>query len=234
MFAILAILTAAFVPFFAISTLIIFHELGHFLIAILFNVEVDKIYIYPLGGISKFNLALNESSFKEFLILIAGPLAQELTYFILINFLPQYISIIRTYHYGILFFNLLPIYPLDGGKLIHLLFETILPYKLSLIITIRISYLLTFFYFLLNISNLKLNVLFITTFLLLKIKRGEDRIKLSYEKFLLERYLNNYSFKKSKLINNKDKFYKNRRHLIKENNKYYLENEYLAKKYKKI
>lgn len=230
----MAILTAAFVPFFVISALIIFHELGHFLIAILFNVEVDKIYIYPLGGISKFNLALNENSFKEFFILLAGPVFQQLTYFILLSFLPQYASIVRTYHYGILIFNLLPIYPLDGGKLIHLLFEIVLPYKLSLIITIRLSYLLTFIYFLLNLSNLKLNVLFITTFLLLKIKRGEDKINISYEKFLLERYLNNYVFKKSKLINHKDKFYKNSRHLIKENNKYYLENEYLAQKYKKI
>lgn len=230
----MAILTASFIPFIVISILIVFHELGHFLIAILFNIEVDKIYLYPLGGISKFNLALNESSLKEFLILISGPLAQQLTYLVLLKFLPQYEIIIKTYHYGILIFNLLPIYPLDGGKVLHLLLATTFPYKLSLIFTIRISYIVTLVFFLINFSNLKLNILLITTFLLLKIKRGEDRINISYEKFLLERYLNNYSFKKSKLINNKDKFYKNSRHLIKENSKYYLENEYLAKKYKKF
>ncbi len=148
--------------------------------------------------------------------------------------MPHYTSFITMYHYGILIFNLLPIYPLDGGKLLNLLLATKLPYKSSLILTIRISYLVTLIYFLINLSNLKLNVLLITTFLTLKIKDKERKINVSYEKFLLERYLNNYSFKESKLINDKNKFYKNRRHLIKENDDYYLEKEYLAKKYKKL
>ena len=37
-----------------VTTLI--HELGHFLSAKLLKVEVNKIYLYPLGGISKFFL----------------------------------------------------------------------------------------------------------------------------------------------------------------------------------
>lgn len=179
-------------------------------------------------------MALNEKPLKEFLILIAGPLFQIGTYCLLISIFPQYHNIFAAYHYGILFFNLLPICPLDGGRLLNLFLTQAFPYKLSLIITIGISYLVTLGYFLLNLSNLKLNVLLITSFLLLKIKKEKEKINLSYEKFLLERYLNSYTFNKSKLITNKDHFYRNNRHLIREGSEYYLENDYLTKKYKKI
>lgn len=179
-------------------------------------------------------MALNEKPLKEFLILIAGPLFQIGTYCLLISIFPQYHNIFAAYHYGILFFNLLPICPLDGGRLLNLFLAQAFPYKLSLIITIRISYLVTLGYFLLNLSNLKLNVLLITSFLLLKIKKEKEKINLSYEKFLLERYINSYTFNKSKLITNKDHFYRNNRHLIREGSEYYLENDYLTKKYKKI
>ena len=227
-------LSASFIPFFIISFLIIVHELGHFITAKILKVEVDKIYIYPLGGISKFFLPLNASFLKELLILIAGPLSQVLAALILKISMPEYNKLIISYHMGILIFNLLPIYPLDGGKLIHLLFSTTIPFEKSLRLSIIISYLTISIYFLINISSLNISVIIITIFLIYKVIQEQKQIKYIYEKFILERYLNNYNFKKSKLINNYKNFYKNKRHLIKENNEYYLEYEYLEKKYKKL
>ena len=43
--------------------------------------------------------------------------------------------------------------------------------------------------------------------------------KYMMDKFLLERYLNNYHFTKSKLINSKNNFYRNNRHLLNINGK---------------
>ena len=70
-------------------------------------------------------------------------------------------------------------------------------------------------------------------FLIIKVKSEQNKIDIIYEKFLLERYLKNYKFKKSKVINNSNKFYKENSHIIKENSQYFLEKEYLQKKYKK-
>ena len=56
--------------------------------ALLLKVEVKKIYLYPLGGISKFFLPLNASYKKEFLILIAGPIFQQIAKILLIIILP--------------------------------------------------------------------------------------------------------------------------------------------------
>lgn len=141
---------------------------------------------------------------------------------------------INFYHNGILLFNLLPVYPLDGGKLTHLLLSMFLPYKHSLTISIYISYLTIFIILLFNLSSIKINTIILIAFLLTKVYKEQNKINYIYEKFILERYLTNYNFKNSRLINSDKHFYKNNRHIIKENNNYLLEKDYLIKKYKKI
>lgn len=217
-----------------ITFLIVIHEIGHLLLAYLLGGEVLKIYIYPLGGISKFRFDLNISIFKEFLILIFGPIFQFIAYYILINILKDYYSLITAYHYGILFFNLLPIYPLDGGKIVNLLLSVFISYKNSLFYTIFISFIMLmillitgFFY-----NYLTLNFIVIILFLLYKMIFEYRQINFLYERFLLERYLNRYNFKRSSIVFGIDSFKRDRRHLVKIDDKYYLEHDLLEKKYK--
>ena len=197
-------------------------------------VEVDKIYLYPFGGISKFFLPLNFSFLKEFIILIAGPIFQFIMMFFLIKIFPDFSYYIKTYHYGMIIFNLLPIYPLDGGRLLQLIFSMVIPFKYSFIFTLYISYLLIIIYFVFSINYLKLNSIFMFIFLLYKVSYYYFRVDNIYEKFLLERYLYNYYFKRTKYIKNPKCFYKNRRHIIRIGSNYYTENEFLLKKYKNI
>lgn len=232
LFAICAILVGAFKNFFIISFLIIVHELGHFLTAKLLKVEVDKIYIYPLGGITKLNMPLNINYLKEFLILIMGPLFQVLGSFILISFIPLEKNLINTYNEGILFFNLLPIYPLDGGKIVNIFLNTFIPYKLSLKLCIYLGYIIVISIIFVQ-KNLTINLLIMICLILFLITKEKRRINYLYHKFILERYLNNYSFSKSRLIKDSNNFYRNCRHIIQENGKYYLEKEYLDKKMQK-
>lgn len=210
--------------------LIIIHELGHVLLAYLEKVEIKSIYLYPLGGISKLNIPLNISPLKEIIILIAGPLFQFLAYFILLRLMPTYKEVIKEYHFNILLFNLLPIYPLDGGKLLKILLELFLPFQISYKVTIYIGYIVTLIIFL-SIKSKRINAFLLLLFLIVIITKEKNKKEILYEKFLLERYLNSFHFPKSKIINNEKRFYRNSRHLIKENEKYYLEREYLEKKY---
>ena len=215
-----------------INSLIVIHELGHTIIAYLFKVKIEKIYIYPLGGISKYRMSLNINPFKELLILLGGPLFQFFAFFILIIIFPSNYDLIVIYHFGILLFNLLPIYPLDGGRLLNLLIEVFIPYKLSLKISIITSYLLVliiFFFY----NSFKINCIITTFLLLFLISKEKNKINYIYQKFILERYFNNYTFKNSKVINSINMFYRNKKHIIKDNNKYYFEKEYLEKKYNK-
>ena len=199
--------------------------------AYIFKIEIKEIYIYPLGGISKLKIDLNINPIKEFLILIMGPLFQLLGSFILIRIMPYNKEIINIYNYGILGFNLLPIYPLDGGKLLKLVLDNFITYKNSFKLTIIISYLIVFIIWLINKSTI--NILVMISFLVLLITKEKSKLNYYYQKFILERYLNNYKFKNSKIISNDNNFYRNKKHIIKSNDKYYLEREYLEKMYKK-
>lgn len=178
-------------------------------------------------------MPLNFSNLKEFLILISGPIFQIIASFILINIFNLEKDLVLVYHYGILFFNLLPIYPLDGGKIVNLFLSNFIPYKLSLKISIYFSYLFLLLIIFLK-KSITINILVMTILGIILITKEKKRINYLHNKFILERYLNNYNFKKSTIVKNINNFYKNKRHLIEEEGNYYLENDYLQKKYKKI
>ena len=214
--------------------LITIHELGHFLTAIFFKFDIDKIYFYPYGGISKFNLQLNVLLYQELLVLVMGPIFQLLAFFLLlhINYFSHYTNLIYSINYSILLFNFLPIYPLDGGKLLNIIFNYKFNFQTSLKLIIIISYItviLIFIYFL-N-SSFTLNTIFMISFLLYKITEENKKRKYYYDKFLLERYLNNYKFKKRKQINSVSDFYRDKSHIIKGKDGYHTEKEILLKKF---
>ena len=52
--------------FIIIYLLIIIHELGHILTANLLHIKLQKIYIYPLGGISKLNIPIKYKKIEIF------------------------------------------------------------------------------------------------------------------------------------------------------------------------
>ena len=197
----------------------------------LLGIKVNYIYIYPLGGITKLNTDLNINLYKELIVLIAGPLSQFNALFLLRFLFPNDIEMINYYHYSILLFNLLPIYPLDGGKIMNLIIEMFIPYKLSIKISIFGSYIILlglFFY-----NEIKINIIVMMILLLILIFKEQKKINYLYNKFILERYLNSYKFKDTKIVLDKNSFYRNKKHLIKDNYKYYFEKEYLAKILKK-
>ena len=221
-------------PFILLVSLIVIHELGHFIAALILGFNVDKIYIYPFGGVSKFNIDLNESIYKEFIVLIMGPLFQIL-FFILLNnisYFNSYSELLKVYNYTIIFFNLLPIYPLDGGKLLNLLLSINISYKKSFNISIFISYLtITIIFIIYLFNNIKLNILVILSFLIFKVFTENKNKNYLFDKFLLERYLNKYSFKKRKSVNDISEFIRMKKHIIKRNDRYYSEKEILDNKF---
>ena len=223
--AFLAVLTATYKQFLILFFLILIHELGHSLMAYIFHVKVDKIIIYPLGGISKFEMDLNINPLKELLILLMGPIFQCLGYLILI-FVFGNNYLFELYHYTLLVFNLLPIYPLDGGRLLKIVYDYYLPYKLSFYLVIITSFWIVIIT-ILNSIELHFNNVIIGILLFVLIEKERKKIPILYNKFLLERLLNNYNFRKTKIISNKDYFYRNKNHLFKKRGFFFFEKDYL-------
>ena len=209
-FLLIIIITGNFNYFIPYFLLLFIHELGHAITGIILGFKLEKIVFYPLGGITIFNLPLNTLIIKELFILIMGPIMQIFGYLILKNYYP----FITTYHYTLLIFNLLPIYPLDGGRILNLLLNYYYSYLNSykVIYIISIIGLLTLLIY--NFCNFNLNLLSMIMLLLFKIIKDYKNRLFFYNKFLLERYLNNYNFKKIKYISKYNDFYKDREHFI--------------------
>lgn len=215
-FIFLSFFSAKFKSIILFMGLILFHELGHLLTAKLFNWKIDKIYIYPLGGLTKFNDLINKPLHEELLVTIMGPIFQIIISIVLSKIDQD----IMNYNKLLLTFNLLPITPLDGGKLLNSLISYFLPYKVTLNIVIKISYiiyLLFNYYILFNIKSLFFVI--VSILLIFKIKEEEKSKSYYFDKFLLERYLYIFKYKKDVLISNIYNFYKYRNNLIKSENK---------------
>ena len=65
------------------TLIILVHELGHYFIAKLNNFKIDKIIIYPYGGITKINININENINKELSVAIGGILIQLILYLVI-------------------------------------------------------------------------------------------------------------------------------------------------------
>lgn len=113
------------------------HELGHIITAKLFKMRIEKIEILPCGFSASF-FSYNSSGFsksfsmQELLVALAGPivslmLALSFQYIDDTNFTIVTKQEIVYSNILILIFNLLPLYPLDGGRIL----KNILNIKLS-------------------------------------------------------------------------------------------------------
>ena len=129
------ILTGYFSNLIIFTSIIIIHELGHYIIAKINKLNPEKIIIYPFGGITRMNNLVNTPISKELEVALSGILFQSIYYLIIVtlydnNLIRDYIfNIYTTYHYSILIFNILPIHPLDGSIILNLLISKHLPYK---------------------------------------------------------------------------------------------------------
>ena len=187
----------------AIFTIIIFvHELGHFVAAKLLGFKVQSIEMYVYGGCTKLDMDINSPLLKELIILLMGPIFQVLFVCIIGNFIDfNNYMIFKNYSLAILVFNLLPIYPLDGGKLLLIIFSYFTSFYKSLKLTLYFSYFLFMILALgMAITYNDFIIYLVLFFLLLNIFKEIKKAPYIYKKFLLERYLKNYDFKKLKNI----------------------------------
>ncbi len=216
----------------------LFHELGHIFFIKLFKYQIINIEILPFGGYTNIYKKINSSITKDIIISIGGILFQLLLFIILI-ILHNNINIITyelfiKYNLTILIFNLIPIIPLDGSKIIHSILEYFFSYYYSyyfnLILSIIFLSIFLYINYIFNIDNY-----FICTFLVYKMFIYYKDYKYIYQRFLLERSLYDLDYHKiDNHTKNIKELKKNVLHYFKLNNKYIKEDkvimDFLGKK----
>lgn len=197
--------------------IILVHELGHATAASLLKLKVKEIDIFMFGGVTVLDEDLNSSIIKEIIMLVMGPLTQLLLFFSIYKFnLAGYVSDVtynKFYDINIvlLSFNLLPILPLDGGKLVNNILDLFFSYNTSHIISIVISYITLPLIFM--IDN-KIFIILIFVFLNIKLLEEIKNHKSRLNKLILERKIKGYTFKKTKYVKNINQIKRNENYFI--------------------
>lgn len=173
--------------------IVIFHELGHIIISLILGYKIKSIELFPFGGITKIDNIYNASFYKCFLISIMGVLFQMLLFIFFKD------SFFVKMNYSIMLFNLLPIIPLDGSKILFELFALFLPFKKTIKCFYITSFIFIIIYILINFKYNFNNYLIIFLFIYKTIEIIKNK-SLIYEKFILEKmfYDIKYSHVKNK------------------------------------
>jgi Zn-dependent protease/CBS domain-containing protein len=140
---------------------VVIHELSHSLIAIRMGFPVHEIILLPLGGVARIERS-PERPAQEFLMAIAGPLSNVVIAGVLLavgvvlhvdwlaglrklltdpadlgwkDMLPYLLST----NLGLALFNLIPAFPMDGGRVLRALLATVMPYTRATALAVGIG-----------------------------------------------------------------------------------------------
>lgn len=179
--------------------IIIVHEMGHFLTGYFLKLKVKEISLFMFGGVTIFDEDLNLNIFKELLVVVMGPVVQMLFYMLVYYLYTKgFVSVntmkkVSTINLILLEFNLLPILPLDGGKILNNILDLILSYDLAHKVSLAVSFLALPLVFL---FDNKLIIILVVISLLVRLFEEINWHKFRINKLLLERKLKGIKFKK--------------------------------------
>lgn len=140
-----SVLTGYFVELFTLFVIVLVHELGHIIVARSFGWTVREVKLLPFGGVAEVEEAGGAPAMEDALVAIAGPLQNvwmglaawgcgELGLWD-----AAWAAYVWKANLMIGLFNLLPIHPLDGGKLLQAALSYTVNYYKMLVWSARIS-----------------------------------------------------------------------------------------------
>ncbi len=121
---------------------VLLHEFGHSLMALFFGIRTADITLYPIGGVARLaNTPRNADAgplgtpWQEFWIALAGPavnvaivaaiiLVDQVVDFQPGTFLQSYATLTAETNVALVLFNMMPFFPMDGGRVLRALLAT--------------------------------------------------------------------------------------------------------------
>ena len=127
---------------------ILLHEMAHMIVGVCLGLKIKKIMFNPLGVCLEFiGYRENKKTIKRIIINLSGPLFNFIFAIIISHLNIEYKLKIDLFYTNLLLgiFNLLPIIPLDGGKILKEILSIKFGYKNANIYSMNISKILLIF-----------------------------------------------------------------------------------------
>lgn len=176
-----------------VFTCVIFHELSHSLVAKKFGITVKDITLLPIGGVASMS-SIPEKPSQELLISIAGPAFNlalaALLYFPLVALIgkealawpPSWETWPKTFAYIfwmnpiLAIFNLLPAFPMDGGRILRALLAKKFNYKKATSIAVNFGHLFALFFGYIGIVHGSIFLILIAVFIYMAASAEEMQV----------------------------------------------------------
>ena len=163
---------------------IVAHELGHAFCARAFGYDTKRVVITPLGGYAQIDVEDFEGTEAEYYIAAAGPFVNFAIAGMLIPFAffnVEHTRYLMMLNAAIALFNLVPAYPLDGGRMLRCLLTKKFGVVDGTLISCKVSYVISLLIMMLGLycGNLLLSLLAAVTvaYIYTHCKREEQRFK---------------------------------------------------------
>lgn len=122
----------------AFFTCVVLHEFGHSFAAMAYGIRVRRILVMPIGGMAEFD-SIPREPHRELLITLAGPAVNFALAALLWLLMPRgaghldtatgvVLEILLQWNILMGVFNLVPVFPMDGGRILRALLATRLPH----------------------------------------------------------------------------------------------------------
>ncbi|HHT48846.1 MAG TPA: hypothetical protein GXZ98_06100 [Firmicutes bacterium] len=134
-------LTGKFTPVLLSFCAVLLHEAAHLVTALGFGYHTLCIELFPFGGVARMEASLFNDPVAEAVTAFAGPLESLTVALLLWSFVPFLkLTVLEDFariNLGIGLFNLLPLFPLDGGRILRSLLIRKQGYKRATRLTLR-------------------------------------------------------------------------------------------------
>jgi len=138
----------------ALFTCVLLHEFGHAFAARAFGIQTPDITLLPIGGVARLN-RIPDEPWQELVVAVAGPLVNVVIAAALVFAVHQaapldqlesienprieLLAKLASVNIILVLFNLIPAFPMDGGRVLRALLAMAMPYSRATWIAARIG-----------------------------------------------------------------------------------------------
>lgn len=195
--AVIALSLAAgyFIETLTLFTIILIHELGHIAVARQLGWTVKEVQLLPFGGVAIMEEAATSAPLDEIVVALAGPFMNLVMIFFSLLFwyfgwwTEAWTNFFMVSNWLIAGFNLLPIWPLDGGRVMHALLCFWLPYRMAALGTFGMGVLSSAVFLGIGLYSLHVNSMVVALYLLVVNIQAFVRVPYHFFRFLMDKYV---------------------------------------------
>ncbi|MGN7468447.1 M50 family metallopeptidase [Brevibacillus sp. SAFN-007a] len=189
-----SVLTGHFLEVITLFVIVLIHELGHVAMARELGWRVQEVQLLPFGGVATVENSYATDPLDEIAVALAGPfmnmvmMAASYLFWYTGVWTEDWSRFFLVSNATIALFNLLPIWPLDGGRIVLATLCWFMSYRQAALVSLTGSTLLAGILVGVSGFDLKFNLLIIGVYLLVTNIQSFLRFPYQFFRFLVEKY----------------------------------------------